>query len=144
MLPVSAILRGTGTAAEFVAVDADRLGHVPATLDLTAAAALPVATSAITALLDHGRLRAGHRVLVRGGAGGVGVAAVQLAHAWGARVTALARASAVDALLGLGADEVLDYRTTRPDDLDRYDLVFDTAGGTDQVPTGAGCCRAVG
>jgi len=134
VLPVSAILKGTGTAAEFVGVDADRVGHVPAALDLTAAAALPVATSAISALLDHGRLRAGHRVLIRGGAGGVGVAAVQLAHAWGARVTALARGSAVDALVGLGADEVLDYRTTRPEDLDRYDVVLDTAGGADLGP----------
>lgn len=134
VLPVGAILRGVGAAAESVAVGADRVGRVPATLDLAAAAALPVATAAITALLDHGRLRAGHRVLVRGGAGGVGVAAVQLARAWGARVTALARASAVDALLGLGAHEVLDYRTTRPDDLDRYDVVLDTAGGADLGP----------
>lgn len=58
----------------------------------------------------------------------MGNAAVQLGHALGARVTALAGASTLDAVRGLGAEEVFDYRTTAIDDLHRFDAVLDTVG----------------
>jgi hypothetical protein len=68
--------------------------------------------TALLALRDTVRLSSGERVLIRGTAGGVGTAAVQLAHAIGTHVTALARDRHATALADLGADDVLDYTTT--------------------------------
>lgn len=107
---------------------AGRVGRLPGGLDLVDAAALPVATTAITALRDKAGLRPGERLLVRGAAGGVGNAAVQLGRAYGAEVTALARAASLDFVRGLGAHEAVDHRTVRPADLGRFDVVLDTAG----------------
>ncbi|GGX96576.1 dehydrogenase [Streptomyces minutiscleroticus] len=130
VLPRSTVSGPLGAAAEFVVADAARLSRAPGNLDPVEAAALPaVGTTAVTALLTHGRLRAGQRLLVRGAAGGVGSAAVVLGHALGAHVTALARGSVLDAVRGLGADEAFDHRTVAPGDLGRFDLVLDTAGG---------------
>ncbi|MFJ9778796.1 NAD(P)-dependent alcohol dehydrogenase [Amycolatopsis sp. NPDC101161] len=119
---------GFGSAAEYVTVPADRLGPVPEGLDLVAAAALPVATTAVTALRDKVALRPGERLLVRGAAGGVGNAAVQLGRAYGAEVTALARAANLDFVRGLGATTALDHRSVRLPELGRFDVVLDTAG----------------
>ncbi|MFI6226044.1 NAD(P)-dependent alcohol dehydrogenase [Micromonospora echinospora] len=119
---------GFGSAAEYVTVRAERLGRVPDALDLAAAAALPVATTAITALRDKARLRPGERLLVRGAAGGVGNAAVQLGQAYGAEVTALARAANLDFVRTLGAHHAIDHRTVPPRELGRFDVVLDTVG----------------
>ncbi|MFF0227928.1 NAD(P)-dependent alcohol dehydrogenase [Streptomyces sp. NPDC004629] len=119
---------GFGSAAEYVTVRAERLGRVPDGLDPVAAAALPVATTAITALRDKARLRPGERLLVRGAAGGVGNAAVQLGQAYGAEVTALARAANLDFVRTLGAHHAIDHRTVQPRELGRFDVVLDTAG----------------
>ncbi|MEV5543520.1 NAD(P)-dependent alcohol dehydrogenase [Saccharopolyspora shandongensis] len=119
---------GFGSAAEYVTVRAERLGRVPDGLDLVAAAALPVATTAITALRDKARLRPGERLLVRGAAGGVGNAAVQLGQACGAEVTALARAANLDFVRTLGAHHAIDHRTVPPRELGLFDVVLDTAG----------------
>jgi NADPH:quinone reductase-like Zn-dependent oxidoreductase len=117
-----------GSAAEYVTVPAERVGQVPDGLDLVDAAALPVATTAITALRDKAALRPGERLLVRGAAGGVGNAAVQLGRAYGAEVTALARAANLEFVRGLGAHEAVDHRSVRPARLGRFDVVLDTAG----------------
>ncbi|GGS67859.1 NAD(P)-dependent alcohol dehydrogenase [Streptomyces griseoviridis] len=119
---------GFGSAAEYVAVPAERVGRLPEGLDPVAAAALPVATTAVTALRDKAGLRPGERLLVRGAAGGVGNAAVQLGRAYGAEVTALARAANLDFVRGLGAHEAVDHRAVRPAELGRFDVVLDTAG----------------
>ncbi|MFF4520065.1 NAD(P)-dependent alcohol dehydrogenase [Streptomyces bluensis] len=124
---------GFGTAAEYVAVRAEWLGRVPDGLDLVAAAALPVATTAVTALRDKVALRPGERLLVRGAAGGVGNAAVQLGHAYGAEVTALARAANLDFVRTLGArhavdHRTVDHRTVPPAGMEPFDVVLDTAG----------------
>jgi NADPH:quinone reductase-like Zn-dependent oxidoreductase len=119
---------GFGSAAEYVTVPAERLGLVPEGLDLVAAAALPVATTAVTALRDKAALRPGERLLVRGAAGGVGNAAVQLGRAYGAEVTALARAANLDFVRGLGAATALDHRSVRLPELGRFDVVLDTVG----------------
>lgn len=119
---------GFGSAAEYVAVPATRLGPVPDGLDLVAAAALPVATTAVTALRDKAALRPGERLLVRGAAGGVGNAAVQLGHAYGADVTALARAANLGFVRELGAVRAVDHRSTDPAELGRFDVVLDTVG----------------
>ncbi|MFI1410225.1 zinc-binding alcohol dehydrogenase family protein [Streptomyces sp. NPDC020707] len=119
---------GFGSAAEYVTVRPERLGPVPDGLDLVAAAALPVATTAVTALRDKAALRPGERLLVRGAAGGVGNAAVQLGQAYGAEVTALARAANLDFVRTLGARHAVDHRTASPADLGLFDVVLDTAG----------------
>ncbi|NUR85188.1 MAG: NAD(P)-dependent alcohol dehydrogenase, partial [Nonomuraea sp.] len=110
------------------AAPADRFAPAPAGLDPVRAASLPVATTVITALRDKARLRPGERLLVRGATGGVGVGGVQLGRAYGARVNGLARAELLDLVRELGAEQALDYRTTTPGDLDRFDVVLDTVG----------------
>jgi NADPH:quinone reductase-like Zn-dependent oxidoreductase len=116
-------------AAEYVVVPADRVGPAPAGLSAVQAAALVVpGITALIALRDATHLAAGESVLVRGAAGGVGTAAVQLAHAFGGRVTALARARQATALADLGAERVLDYRETTPDQIGPFDVVVDTVG----------------
>jgi NADPH:quinone reductase-like Zn-dependent oxidoreductase len=116
-------------AAEYVLVPAGRIGAVPAGMSPVDAAALVVAgATALIALRDSVRLVAGERVLVRGAAGGVGTAAVQLAHAFGGHVTALARDRHASALRDLGADEVLDYRATTAEQTGPYDVIVDTVG----------------
>jgi NADPH:quinone reductase-like Zn-dependent oxidoreductase len=116
-------------AAEYVVVTADRVGPAPEGVTSVEAASLVVAgATALIALRDSVRLAKGERVLVRGAAGGVGTALVQLAHALGGHVTALARTRHADVLGGLGADEVLDYGSTSPDRIGPFDVVVDTVG----------------
>ncbi|MFJ1992202.1 NAD(P)-dependent alcohol dehydrogenase [Streptomyces asiaticus] len=118
-----------GAAAEYVAVRPRQLSYAPEGIDLVRAAALPgVGTTAITALRDKIGLMSGERLLVRGAAGGVGSVAVQLGHALGAHVTALAGAKTLDLVRELGADEAHDYRTTGPAALGPFDAVLDTVG----------------
>ena len=103
----------------------------PATLTHAQAAAVPLsALTAWQALLVQGDLQRGQRVLVHGGAGGVGSYAVQLARWRGARVTATSSGDDAALVRELGADEVIDYRTRRFEDaVADQDLVFDTVGG---------------
>jgi NADPH:quinone reductase-like Zn-dependent oxidoreductase len=123
-----------GAAAEFVAVPAAVLAAKPARLDHDHAAALPLAgLTAWQGLVLHGGLRPGARVLVQGGAGGVGSFAVQVAAALGASVTATADAAAADFVRELGAEQVVDYRSERfEEQVKDVDLVFDTVGGDTQ------------
>lgn len=115
--------------AEYVVVPADRVAAAPAGVSATDAASLVVAgATALIGLRDSVHLAAGERVLVRGAAGGVGTAAVQLARAMGGRVTALARDRHAAALRDLGADEVVDYGSTTSDELGPFDVIFDTVG----------------
>ncbi len=118
----------TGAAAEYVAVPVDRVAPAPAGLTPAEAASLVVAgTTALIALRDSTHLETGERVLVRGAAGGVGTAAVQLAHAMGGHVTALARDRYAQALGELGADRVLGYDAT-PEQTGTFDVIIDTPG----------------
>ncbi|MGW7387061.1 NAD(P)-dependent alcohol dehydrogenase [Streptomyces sp. NPDC054794] len=119
----------TAGAAEYVTVAANRISHAPAGLSSVDAASLVVAgATALIALRDSVHVAGGERVLVRGAAGGVGTAAVQLAHAMGGHVTALARDRHAELLTGLGADEVLDYRSTTSDRIGPFDVIVDTVG----------------
>ncbi|MGW6919967.1 NADP-dependent oxidoreductase [Streptomyces sp. NPDC054950] len=119
----------TAGAAEYVVVPADRIAPAPAGLSPVDAASLVVAgVTALIALRDSVRLAGGERVLVRGAAGGVGTAAVQLAHAMGGHVTALARDRHAQLLTGLGADEVLDYGSTTSDRIGPFDVIVDAVG----------------
>jgi len=120
-----------GAQAEYCVAPAAALAPMPSTLDPTKAAVVPI--SALTAwqgLFERCRLEAGERVLVHGGAGGVGLFAVQLAHWRGARVITTASTHNLGFVRSLGTDEVVDYQTTPFDRAVRdIDVVFDTVGG---------------
>jgi NADPH:quinone reductase-like Zn-dependent oxidoreductase len=123
--------RRDGADAEFVAVHADELAPKPASLTPAQAAAVPLsALTAWQALFEHGELRPGQRVLIHGGAGGVGSFAVQLASWRGASVIATSSARDADLVKALGAKRVIDYRSERFEQVvSDLDLVFDTVGG---------------
>jgi NADPH:quinone reductase-like Zn-dependent oxidoreductase len=124
-----------GSFAEYRVSPQDQLAAKPAGLDHARAAALPVGgLTAWKALFDTARLNAGQRVLIHGGAGGVGAFAVQLAKAEGAYVIATASARNQAFLKELGADEAIDYGKTRFEDVVKdADVVFDTRGGETQA-----------
>lgn len=118
-----------GTVAEFFAVRRVRLSVAPSTLAAIEAVTIPAgATTAITALRDKIAIRPGERLLVRGATGGVGSFAVQVGKLYGAHVTALVRAESLERARELGADEVIDYRSTALRALGRFDAILDTAG----------------
>jgi NADPH:quinone reductase-like Zn-dependent oxidoreductase len=125
---------GPGGYAEYVTISADLCTRMPANLDYAQAAAVPLA--AITAwqgLFDHGGLSAGQRVLIHGGAGGVGHFAIQLAKACGAFVATTCSANDEEFVRSLGADQVIDYKSERFEDAVReVDLVFDLVSGDAQ------------
>jgi NADPH:quinone reductase-like Zn-dependent oxidoreductase len=120
-----------GAAAEYCAVHAGDLAPKPQSVDHVHAAAVTLsALTAWQALFDHAGLAAGQHVLIHGAGGGVGTFAVQLAHWRGARVTGTASAGHASALEAQGADEVINYRTTRFEDMVHdADVVLDTIGG---------------
>jgi NADPH:quinone reductase-like Zn-dependent oxidoreductase len=120
-----------GAQAEFCVARAAELAPKPQSLDHVHAAVVPI--SALTAwqgLFDRGGLNAGQRVLIHGAAGGVGIFAVQLADWRGAHVIVTASADNLAFVRTLGADEVIDYKATRFEDVAHdIDLVFDGVGG---------------
>lgn len=119
-----------GTLAEYVAVEARNLAPLPADVEHTVAAALPI--SGLTAwqgLFDHGRLTAGQTVMIHGIAGGVGSLAAQLACEAGARVIGTGRAHDRDTALGLGAAAFLDLSAEPLDQAGQVDVVLDVIGG---------------
>ncbi|MFE1291140.1 NADP-dependent oxidoreductase [Streptomyces sp. NPDC058751] len=120
-----------GAAAEYVTVPAAVLAAKPGSLDHERTAALPLAgLTAWQGLVDHAGVVPGQRVLVHGGAGGVGSLAVQIADALGAGVTATASARDADFVRGLGADTVIDHAGRRfEDEVEDVDVVLDTVGG---------------
>jgi NADPH:quinone reductase-like Zn-dependent oxidoreductase len=120
-----------GAEAEYTLARPFELAPKPRTLDYVQAAAVPLsALTAWQALFEHASLVAGQTVLIHGAAGGVGVFAVQLAHWAGAHVIATASARNRDFLHELGANEVIDYTTTRFEDVVHdADIVLDTVGG---------------
>lgn len=123
--------RQAGGYAEYVVAPARHFAPKPASLDHVQAAALPLAAlTAWQALVDTAGLRAGQRVLVHAAAGGVGHLAVQIAKARGAYVIGTASAGKHELLRELGADEVVDYRTTDFEDtVSDVDVVLDAVGG---------------
>src|SRR3954465_10931445 len=120
-----------GSAAEYAVVRAGDLAPRPRTMDHVHAAAVPLsALTAWQALFIHAGLAAGQRVLIHGAAGGVGAFAAQLARWRGAHVSATASARHHEFLRELGVETVIDYRTTRFEEmLHDVDVVLDTIGG---------------
>ena len=119
-----------GSFAEYARAKPDKLAPKPADLTFEQAAAVPVSgVTALQALRDKGRLRAGQRVLVIGASGGVGTFAVQLGTAYGAHVVGVCGPAGTELVRSLGATDVIDYTreeiTDRPG---RYDVIVDAAG----------------
>ncbi|GAB7306851.1 NADP-dependent oxidoreductase [Enterococcus gallinarum] len=120
-----------GTYADYTIVDTNLLAPLPESIAFTEAAAVPLAgLTALQALFDHGSLKAGEKVLIHAGAGGVGTYAIQLAKNAGAYVITTASPRNHELVKKLGADEVIDYHTTDFEEVfTDIDLVFDTMGG---------------
>jgi NADPH:quinone reductase-like Zn-dependent oxidoreductase len=120
-----------GALAEYCIAPAAALAAKPASLTHAQAAVVPIsALTAWQALVTGGKIQRGQRVLIHGGSGGVGVFAVQLARLRGARVIATSSSANLDFVRSLGADEVIDYRTTRFENVVRdVDFVLDSVGG---------------
>jgi NADPH:quinone reductase-like Zn-dependent oxidoreductase len=117
--------------AQYVRVPVAAMARAPERIDAVHAAAAPMAAlTAWQALFDAGGLKAGETVLIHGAAGGVAHMAVQLAKHAGARVIGTASAENLAFVRALGADEVIDYKTQKFEELVHdADLVFDTVGG---------------
>jgi NADPH:quinone reductase-like Zn-dependent oxidoreductase len=118
---------GIGTFAEHAVAREEHLVPKPANITFAQAAATGMAAlTALQALRDAGRIRAGQKVLIVGAGGGIGTFAVQLAKHWGAHVTGVCGASKQELVRSLGADKVIDY--TREDftqGAKRFDLILD-------------------
>lgn len=119
-----------GSFAEYVIAGPNKLARKPGNVSFDQAAAVPISgLTALQAVRDHGRIQAGHEVLIVGASGGVGTFAVQIAKAYGAEVTGVCSTAKVDGVRAIGADHVLDY--TREDFADgkhHYDVILDTGG----------------
>jgi NADPH:quinone reductase-like Zn-dependent oxidoreductase len=124
-----------GTHAEYLAVDANVVADKPASLSFIQSAAVPLAAlTALQALTTHGELQKGQLVLIHNASGGVGSFAVQIAKHLGAYVIATGSQAKKDFIMGLGADEFIDYKQ---DDFEQHvsniDLVFAAVGGNNIV-----------
>ncbi|MER5438142.1 NADP-dependent oxidoreductase [Streptomyces sp. NPDC002790] len=126
---------GAGSHAEYVAGPARAFVPKPEGLGHVEAGALPlVGLTAWQALVDVAQVEPGQRVLIHAAAGGVGHVAVQIAKAHGAYVIGTASAAKHEFVRGLGADEVIDYRTTDvAAEVRDIDVVLDTLGGEDRL-----------
>ena len=124
---------GSGAFAEIALANADSIAHKPKSLNHQEAAGLPlVGVSAWQALVETIGLTDGRKkILIHGGAGGIGSIAIQLAKRLGAYVATTASTNDKQFVKELGADEVIDYKTQTFEDLlpHDYDAVFDTVGG---------------
>lgn len=120
-----------GAYAEYVTAPARQFARKPAQIDHVEAAALPlVALTAWQGLTETAGLQPGQRVLIHGAGGGLGHVAVQIAKARGGYVIGTASEGKHAFLRGLGADELIDYRTTDfAEVLQDIDVVFDCIGG---------------
>jgi NADPH:quinone reductase-like Zn-dependent oxidoreductase len=124
---------GSGAFAEMALANADKIAHKPKTLSHAQAAGLPlVGVSAWQALVETIGLSKGQKILIHGGAGGIGSIAIQLAKHLGAYVATTASTNDIQFVKEeLGADEAIDYKTQTFEDVlsHDFDAVFDTVGG---------------
>ncbi|WP_445682789.1 NADP-dependent oxidoreductase [Radicibacter daui] len=122
-----------GAMAGLVTLPASFIAPAPASLDLTEAAGLPTALpTAWQALHEVGKVKAGQKLLIHAGAGGIGSWAIQLARLAGADVTATASGDGVEIARKLGAHQVIDYRQEDFTRLSGFNTVLDTVGGETQ------------
>jgi alcohol dehydrogenase len=122
---------GSGAFAELTLANKDSISHKPKSLSHPQAAALPlVGVSAWQALVENIGLSKDKKILIHGGAGGIGSIAIQLAKKLDAYVATTASTNDKQFVQELGADQVIDYKSQNFEDiLHDYDAVFDTVGG---------------
>lgn len=122
---------GSGTLSEFAAANVANIALKPASLDYINSASLPLAAaSALQAIEEHIKLKSGQKILIHGGAGGIGSLAIQLSKMHGAFVTTSTSPQTLEFVKSLGADEVIDYKSQDFTQLIKgSDAVFDTVGG---------------
>ncbi|HDR4908430.1 TPA: NADP-dependent oxidoreductase [Bacillus cereus] len=120
-----------GTFAEYIAIHEDDIALKPKNLNFEEAASIPlVGLTSYQALHDIMQLQKGQKILIHAGSGGVGTFAIQLAKIMGATVTTTASEAGANLVTSLGADEIINYKTEKFEDiLKNYDAVFDTIGG---------------
>lgn len=120
-----------GTFAEYIAIHEDDIALKPKNLSFEEAASIPlVGLTSYQALHDIMQLQKGQKILIHAGSGGVGTFAIQLAKIMGATVTTTASEAGANLVTSLGADEIINYKTEKFEDiLKNYDAVFDTIGG---------------
>jgi alcohol dehydrogenase len=122
---------GSGAFAEMALAKTESIANKPKRLSHAEAAALPlVGVSAWRALVENIGLSKGQKILIHGGAGGIGSIAIQLAKRLGAYVATTVSTNDKQFVQELGADQVIDYKTQNFEDMIHdYDAVFDTVGG---------------
>jgi NADPH:quinone reductase-like Zn-dependent oxidoreductase len=119
-----------GAMAEFCITKSSNLSFKPSSLSHIEAAATPIGLlTAWQGLHLRAKLQKGERVLIHGGAGAVGLFAVQLAKSQGAYVIATSSKTNIDFVEQLGANEIIDYRERRFEEAGLVDVIFDTVGG---------------
>ncbi|HEV2613941.1 MAG TPA: NADP-dependent oxidoreductase [Gammaproteobacteria bacterium] len=126
---------GTGALAEFFVADANAVAHKPTSLSHEQAAAFPlVGISALQALMEYMKLTKNQKILIHGGAGGIGSMAIQLAKLMGAHVATTAAQNNTAFVKALGADEIIDYQKQNFQEIVKdYDAVLDTLGGETNI-----------
>lgn len=122
---------GSGAFAQLAFANVKNAARKPKRIDFIEAASLPlVGSSAIQALEEHIKLRRGHKILIHGGAGGIGSIVIQLAKHRGAYVATTVSTNDKAFVKSLGANQIIDYKNEKFEDLVKdFDAVFDTVGG---------------
>jgi NADPH:quinone reductase-like Zn-dependent oxidoreductase len=129
---MASLLAGaSGAFAQYAAVPAAMIAKIPGNLTMNEAAALPLtAVSALEVIDEKLKVGKGHKILIHGGAGGIGTIAIQIARHRGATVATTVMGEAVSYVRGLGADTVIDFQKVSFENmLSGYDFVFDTVAG---------------
>ncbi|HKR81847.1 MAG TPA: NADP-dependent oxidoreductase [Candidatus Saccharimonadales bacterium] len=123
--------RNSGALAEFAVTQGREVARMPRNVDFVTAAVAPLTgLSAVQVIMGHMQLHAGQKILIHGGAGGIGTIAIQIAKHLGAYVAATATGDGIAYVRSLGADEVIDYKTQNFEALHDFDAVYDTVGGS--------------
>jgi len=127
----SVLAGSSGSFAEFALTNSTTIAPKPKKINFVEAGSLPLAgTSAIQAMTEHIKLKKGQKILIHGGAGGIGSMAIQIAKHLGAHVATTVSPNDMGYVKELGADQIIDYKSQKFEDVVKdYDAVFDTAGG---------------
>lgn len=125
------IAGGSGGMAEYTSANVVNIGLKPQKIDFVQASSLPlVGSSVLQAIEEHIKLQRGQKILIHGGAGGIGSLAIQLAKHIGAYVATTVSPDGTEFVKSLGADQVIDYKTQKFEEiLIGFDSVYDTVGG---------------
>ncbi|OGK26525.1 hypothetical protein A2954_00990 [Candidatus Roizmanbacteria bacterium RIFCSPLOWO2_01_FULL_37_12] len=122
---------GSGSFAEFATAKIRNVAMKPKNTSFQEAAALAlVGSSAVQALEEHIKLQSGNKILIHGGAGGIGHVAIQLAKALGAYVATTVSSDDKEFVIQLGTDEIIDYKNEKFEEkIKDFDAILDTVGG---------------